>query len=46
MEQIKTTIQNVGPTDADVLILGENGTGKELVARANTAILLVEKNRL
>jgi DNA-binding NtrC family response regulator len=34
MEQIKTTIQKVGPTDADVLILGENGTGKELVARA------------
>ena len=34
MEQIKTTIQKVGPTDADVLILGENGTGKEQVTRA------------
>lgn len=34
MQQVKTTIRKVGPTDADVLILGENGTGKELVARA------------
>ena len=34
MQKVKSTIQKVGPTDADVLILGENGTGKELVARA------------
>jgi DNA-binding NtrC family response regulator len=34
MEQVFEIIQKVGQTDANVLILGENGTGKELVARA------------
>ncbi len=32
MEQIKTMIEKVAPTDARVLITGPNGTGKELVA--------------
>jgi two-component system nitrogen regulation response regulator NtrX len=31
--QIKNTIEKVAPTEARVLVTGENGTGKELVAR-------------
>lgn len=34
LEQLRTLIQKVGPTQARVFITGENGTGKELVARA------------
>lgn len=34
MKEVFTTIKKVAQTDANVLILGENGTGKELVARA------------
>ena len=34
VRQLRETIERVAPTPATVLITGENGTGKELVARA------------
>ncbi len=34
MQKVFNTIKKVAATDANILILGENGTGKELVARA------------
>lgn len=34
MSEVFIKIRKLGPTDANVLILGENGTGKDLVARA------------
>jgi DNA-binding NtrC family response regulator len=33
INQVKETIEKVAPTEARVLVTGENGTGKELVAR-------------
>lgn len=33
IQKIKETIEKVAPTDARVLVTGQNGTGKELVAR-------------
>lgn len=34
MQQVQSLIEHTAPTDANVLILGENGTGKELIARS------------
>jgi len=34
MHKVFSLVQRVAPTDATVLVLGENGTGKELVAHA------------
>ena len=33
MQRVRVLIDRAAPTDANVLILGENGTGKEIVAR-------------
>jgi len=38
IKQVIERLEKVGPTDARVLIVGENGTGKELVARAIHAL--------
>ena len=34
MQKVMATVEKVARTEANVLILGENGTGKELIARA------------
>ncbi len=34
MRRVFSTVKKVASTDANVLIMGENGTGKELIARA------------
>ena len=50
VQEIKETIEKVAPTDARVLITGENGTGKELVAHwlhaksSRSALPLIEVN--
>jgi DNA-binding NtrC family response regulator len=33
LQQVLSMVERAAPTDANVLILGENGTGKELIAR-------------
>ncbi|MDP5140726.1 MAG: response regulator, partial [Spirosomaceae bacterium] len=36
MQKVFDTIERVAQTDANILILGENGTGKDLIAKAKT----------
>jgi len=38
MKNVLKIIERIGPADANVLITGENGTGKEVIARALHAI--------
>ena len=38
MRELKALISSVAPTEANVMVLGENGVGKELVARAIHAL--------
>ncbi|MCU0348333.1 MAG: sigma-54 dependent transcriptional regulator [Saprospiraceae bacterium] len=33
MEEVKKMVEKLAPTDANILIRGENGTGKEVIAR-------------
>jgi len=42
MEKLRNMIERVAPTDARVLITGDNGTGKEVVAR----LLYEQSNRI
>ena len=38
MKQVMEMVKKVAITDANILITGENGTGKELIARRNTSL--------
>ena len=38
MQRVLQTVAQVAPTDANVLILGENGTGKDVIARQLCAL--------
>lgn len=45
MQAIRTTIEQIAPTDCSVLILGETGTGKELVAKTIHQLSLRSEKR-
>jgi DNA-binding NtrC family response regulator len=45
IEALRSLIAQIAPTDCNVLIFGETGTGKELVAKAIHALSLRAENR-
>lgn len=44
MKELMKTIEKIGPTDASVLLLGENGTGKSVLAMALHRLSLRHQN--
>jgi DNA-binding NtrC family response regulator len=46
IQQIFYKVEKIAPTDANILILGENGTGKDLVAKRSINIHYVQTNLL
>ena len=44
MLALKSTLKKAAPSDANILILGENGTGKDLVAKEIHSLSLRNKN--
>ncbi|MBW1848055.1 MAG: sigma-54-dependent Fis family transcriptional regulator [Deltaproteobacteria bacterium] len=45
MQDIKTSIKQIAPSDTNVLVLGESGTGKELTAKAIHQLSNRSKNK-